>query len=219
MGTRPPRDDDQMGTMDYLGPALPALLREAADTGLYRYKVSRSLDPEGYADASDCSRANLLYDRIAKPTRELIDLAALGDHRLRWQFSDNKRATEVMCDPFHALRIKRVKRNRGGLTTGVETDRLRSIKSRHRPLLSLGQMVIPFVGWPGPSRVEHRVWITLAFDLDDVEEAFSSVFLGVETRTRFLWRMPLPEAPPDVIASLSAPLADRIMELKAKRSA
>lgn len=215
----PPRDDDQIGTMDFIGPALPALLREAADTGLFRYRRSRLLDPEGHADHSDCTKANILYDRIASPVRELVGLASMADPRLRWQFSDNKRATEVMCDPFYAFRIKRTKKNRGGLTTGVATDRALDIKSRKKPIVALGQMVLSFLNWQPPARVQDRLWITLGFDLDVVEESFSAVFLGIELPRRFLWKIPLPEAPPDVIASLSAPLADRIMELKELRSA
>jgi hypothetical protein len=214
-----PRDDDQVGTMDYIGPALPAILREAADTGLYRYCRSRMLDPDSHALYSDCSKANVLYDHITFVARELVDLVAAADRRVRWQFSDNKRATEIICEPGHAFRIKRVKANRGGLSTGVRTDRLLDIKSRHRPVLLPGQLVLSFGSDPVPTRMEDRTWLTLGFDLDDVEESFSGVFLGVEMPTRFLWRIPLPEAEPEILARLSAPLADRIVELREARSA
>jgi len=125
----PPREDDPSAVMAALGPILPNVLREGVDEGFYRWSQSRKADPNGFVSYGSCSRMNMLYDHIAVPTRELLDLAAPHVRHLRWRVSDNLRATEIYLDPYLAFRIKREKRNRGGRTTSVLTERQRAIKS------------------------------------------------------------------------------------------
>lgn len=210
------RDDDGRAILDAIGFPIPILLREAVDHGFQKYAHSRGLDPNGHAEYSDCSRANMLYDRIAAVARELV--GAFGDERLTWKISSNKRATEIYLAPDFAFRIKRIKRNRHDLTTGVATSRQQKIKSTPR-LIPVGQMLLPLPGAVQQMVYEHPLWVTVAFDLDEFEESVSRIYLGVERQKRFLWRERLPEAPADVIATLSPPLASKIMDLRSRRVA
>lgn len=215
---KPPRDDDPTEVMAHLGPALPLIAYEAVQTGFFRYAKSREIDPEGFADYTDSCRAGMLNDRISRVTQELIDVASASDPRLGWQLSDNRRATEILCDPYIAIRIKRSKRNRGHLTTSYFTKRQQRIKSRRTGAM-FRQMVLNFgPDWfVGPSA--NRLWLTVPFDLDDVEESVSRVSIGVELRKSFLWKEPLLEGEPEILARLTAPLADRLVELREIRSA
>src|SRR5687767_6538246 len=107
---------DEVAVSGAIGPVVPALLREGVSEGFHRFKKSRDLDPEGFADYSLCSKANMLYDRIALASRELVDLARPEIPALGWKLGRNKRATDIMLDPYFVFRIKRVKRNRGNLS-------------------------------------------------------------------------------------------------------
>lgn len=200
--------------MNAIGPVLPVLLREAVDSGFHNYRKSRALDPNAQPDYGECSKANMLYDRIGAVLRDIVD--ASGSCNLRWQFSGNRRATEVMHDPHFAFRIKRAKANRGGRTSSYNTLRQRTIKSRS-PQLVVGQQVLPFPDWTVPD--EYRLWLTVSFDLDQLEESLAYVKIGVELRKQFLWKIPLPEPEPDVVASLPSQIADRVKELRQLRSA
>ena len=201
--------------MRALGP-LPIILRESIDHGFFNYAKSRKIDAAGHADYSECSRANVLYDRITAAARELVDAA--GIRGLRWEISDNKRATEIKLDPHIAIRIKRIKPNRGDLTASVNTRRQRFIKSFSR-MVPIGQMALPFKGAIRLMGYAHPLWITAAFDLDEVEESVSRIYIGIERRTKFIWKIPVAEPAPAVIATLHSPLADRIMDMRKRRSA
>ena len=199
-----------------MGSVVPALLREGLAEGFHRFKRSRDLDPDGFADYSLCSKANMLYDRIALASRELVDVAKADIPELGWKAGRNKRATDIMLDPYFVFRIKREKQNRGGLTTSVDTWRQLQMKSLSVPPML--QMSLDF-GVPIRLPNENRIWITIPFDLDELEESISHVSMGIELRTKFLWKVPLPEAEADIIASLPNAVADRISEMRSRRSA
>lgn len=216
MSHLPPRDDDQAAVLSAIGPAVPILFREAVEHGFFNYAKSRALDPAGHAEHSECSRANVLYDRIAAVARGLVD--ASGSAAFRWKIGDNKRATEIELDPHFAFRIKREKENRDGRTTSVDTSRQRRIKSRP-PLMVIGQMVLPFLNKLLPMTYAGRLWLTVSYDLDEFEESVSKIAIGVERRKGFLWKFPIPEAEPAVIATLHPSLAAQVMNLRQLRSA
>lgn len=216
MSDQPPRYDEPEDVLAHLGPVPLLIQRESVDSGLFRYKQSRKRDTDGHAIYTPCTTANMLYDHIANVGRELTDLAA--EDGMSWAISQNRRATEIYYGDHIAFRTKRAKANRGGLTTSVSTSRQLAMKSK--PTMDMpGQAVMAFPGWCQPMPPEGRTWLTVAFDLDDVEENVTSVKIGFETTTAFLWKVPIPEGEPDIIASLSAPLADRMNELRALRSA
>jgi len=84
------------------------------------------------------------------------------------------------------------------------------------------QLVIPFPetdGIPWGLEATKRLWLTVSFDLDSVEERMTHVFIGREYRKHFLWKEPLPSAEANVLASLPIGLADRISELRSSRVA
>ena len=211
------RKDDQAVVMREIGPLLPAMLREAVDEGFHNYVASRRKDPDAYPEYSDCTRANMLYDRVAASARQLINAMAADVPDLSWKISHNKRATDIFLDTRFAFRIKRTKLNRHGLTTSVSTNRQRAIKSE--VMLPVGQMVLPFPDNPTAVADEERIWLTVGFDLDDLEEFLERVSLGIELRKKFLWKIPLPVPDANVIATLSPVLADKIVDMRLRRSA
>lgn len=211
-----PRDDDSKAVMDFMGPSLPIMFREGIEHGFYNYAKSRKLDPIGHTEYTDCTKGNMLYDRIVAVLRELVEAA--GKKALHWKIGDNKRATEIMLEPHLAYRIKRIKQNRGDKTTGVSTGRQRKVVKAKSQLVPFGQMVFPIEGFDRKMVYPHPLWITAAFDLDEVEESVSRIFLGVERKHGFIWKLRVPEATPDVIAKLHGSLADKIMELRQLRA-
>ncbi|MCB9853300.1 MAG: hypothetical protein H6819_09415 [Phycisphaerales bacterium] len=210
------RKDDQEAVMREIGPILP-ILREAVDEGFYCFCRSRDADPAGFVDYTEATRANMLCDRISTSLRELVDLMRDNYPDLDWRITPNKRATEVFLDTRLAFRIKRAKSNRGGCTTNVKTSRQRAIKSN--VMLPYGQMVMPFPANQIEVADTERIWITTAFDLDEFEEAIDRVSVGVEMMHRFLWKRPLPVFELGVIADLSHLLADKIDDMRQRRSA
>ena len=211
------RKDDQVAVMHSVGPLAPAMLREAVDEGFYNYVVSRRKDPDAYPEYTDCTRGNMLYDRIAASARHLTDAMTDNIPDLSWKITHNKRATDVLLGARFAFRIKRTKLNRRGCTTSVSTRRQRAIKSAI--ILPVGQMVLPFPDNPIIVPDKERVWLTIGFDLDDLEESLERVSVGVELRNRFLWKIPLPAPDVAAIATLSPLLADKIVDMRMRRSA
>jgi hypothetical protein len=212
----PPRRDDPIAVMAAVPSVLPSILRESLDTGFFRYVQGRALNPAAYARYSLCTKNNIIYDEVSDVLRELVDLASPACPGLHWRPTPNKRATEVFVDPFLALRVKRVKSNRGGLSTGVKTKRNRSIL--RGPRSSVGQITLPFHEVVSLADLE-RIWLTVTWDMDAIEESMQSQAVGVESVKQFLWREPLVEGDADVIASISPALADRMSELQEARSA
>lgn len=198
-----------------LGPVMPVVLRESVDSGFFMFRRSRQLDPEAYVHYTDCTLANMLIDRITHVTRDLIDTVDDADRRLWWKISANRRATETYIDPYMAVRIKRSKQNRSGRTTSVNTARQIEIKS---PFCG-AQMSLPYWGLSVVMDDADRLWLTTTFDLDELSEELTEVMIGVERKTGFLWQESLPEADEQVLASLPLPVADRVRELRAIRSA
>lgn len=212
------RKDDQKRIMREIGPMIPALLREAVDEGFHNFAVSRQRDIEAYPEYTECSRANMLYDRITAAARVLVD--ALADDRpdLYWRVTPNKRSTEILLDARFAFRFKRSKENRGNLTANVCTLRQQhEIKSD--VMLPWGQLVLPFRNTQPEVPDRERIWLTVAFDLDDLEEAVTNVGIGVELRKSFLWKVPLVAPDAEIITSFPPSLADRIGEMRNRRSA
>jgi hypothetical protein len=201
--------------IEAVGPVIPAILRESVTEGFYRFKTSRALDPVGFAEYSLCAKMNMLYDRIALASRELLTLASSDMPGLWWQVGRNKRATEIFFDPYFAFRIKRTKGNRNDLSTSVDTGRQLTIKAEFVPPVS--QSLFDFMGENFPP--ENRIWITIPYDLDELEENVTQVSIGIELRTKFLWKQPLPEAPADILASFPTAVADRVNDMRASRSA
>ena len=211
-----PREDDPQAVMKTVGPVLPAILEESVQTGFYNFSRSRANDPMGFAELTDCSKANILYDRMAAVARDLID--TLGDDNTAWRMSENRRSTEIYSGPFFAFRIKRSKANRQGRSTGVRTVRQRSIKPSHGGYFP-SQMVLEYNEVPAIVPDQDRFWLTVAYDLDDVEENIARVRIGRELLERWDWGVPLVQSELDVIASISSPLADRISDLRERRLA
>ena len=202
--------------MSHVGNLLPILLREAIDDGFHRHAQSRRLDPDGFVDYGKGCRGGMLYSRIASSARYLIESAKSTIPHLRYEITSNEVSTEIMLGPFLIFRLKRIKKNRKNLTTGVLTARQAIIRS---PICqSVGQMPLPF-----PDNVDYlpmvnRVWVTAAWDLDELEEGISRAVIGVETRKRWMWLQPLSAVEPEVIARLPAPVADRIHEVRQRRA-
>lgn len=217
MGTSRIRKDDQQTVLREIGPLVPAMLREAVDEGFHNYVVSRRKDPDAYPEYTDCAKANMLYDRIAASGRQLIDDMTPGIPDLSWKITQNRRATDFLLDARFAFRIKRTKLNRRGRTTSVATRRQRTIMSS--VLLPVGQMVLPFPANQAAVPDEERIWLTVGFDLDELEESLERVSLGIELRENFLWKIPLPSPDVEVIATLSPLLADKIVDMRGRRSA
>jgi len=211
------RKDDQDAVIHEIGPVVPAMLREAVDEGFYNYDVSRRKDPDAYPEYTDCTRGNMLYDRIAASARQLVDAATADIPDLSWKITHNKRATDVLLDTRFAFRIKRTKLNRSGLSTSVSTRRQRAIKSN--VMLPIGQMVMRFPDDQATVSDEERIWLTVGFDLDEPEESLKRVAIGIELRKKFLWKIPLPVPDAGVIASISPILADKIVDMRGRRSA
>lgn len=212
----PFRKDDQDAVLSHVGDVLPVVFREAVDDGFYRHALSRQRDPEGYVEYGKCCRANMLYDRIVASARYLCDGAREVMPALRYDVTDNQRSTEFMSGPFLVFRLKRIKRNRKNLTTSVKTGRQGIIRSPY--CQSVGQQSLPFPDDVDYLPRENRVWLTIGYDLDELEEAVSRVVLGVETRKRWMWLRPLSAGEPEVLASLPAPVADRIQEARRRRA-
>ena len=210
------RTDDPEAMMGAVGELVPPILRESIDHGFFLHSASRRRDPEGFADYTDSSRSNMLYDRIAATARGLI--IAAGVDGLSWQISANKRATEILLDPFLAFRIKRAKRNRRGMTAAYPTPRQGRIDSPP-PYLGYGQAVINFNGWAQGLDDEDRAWTTVAFDLDDTEESVTRIDIGIKLRRCWLWKLALPAADTDAVARIAPAAAEHIQELRKLRSA
>lgn len=211
------RIDDQGEVLRAVGPLMPSIIGEAILDGFYKYSVSRAKDPDAYPQYSDCTRANQLYDRIAASARELVDSASPQNPDLHWKITPNKRATDFLLDTRFAFRVKRSKRNRGNLTTGVRTARNRRIKPP-QAMLTIGQMVMPFPSNYVVVADEERTWITVAFDLDDAEETISKIAIGIELKRKFLWKVPLESPPLEVLAKFPQPISDLIQEMRRKRA-
>ena len=211
------RKDDQVSVLNAVNKVVLVLLREGVDDGFHAFTASRKIDAKIFPQYSDCTRMNMLYDRIAASTRQLVDAAAPDIPDIWWKITENKRATDVLLGERFAFRIKRTKRNRGGCTTSVATRRQRAIKSAVTPVPS--QMVLPFSVMLNTVPDEERIWLTVGYDLDDAEESLESVTIGIELRKSFLWKIPLPVPDTDVIATLSPSLADKIAGMRAHRSA
>lgn len=209
--------DDQGAVIREIGPMMPSIIVEAIHDGFYKYSVSRAKDVDAYPEYSDCTRANQLYDRIAASARTLIDAATPQNPDLHWKITKNKRATDILLDTRFAFRVKRSKRNRGNLTTGVRTGRNRRIKPA--TLLTIGQMHLPFPANQVAVEDEDRLWITVAFDLDDVEEAIAKVAIGIELHRKFLWREPLEPPEVKVLATLPKPVSAMILKMRQRRLA
>ncbi len=173
------------------------------------FVVSRRKDQNVYTEYSDCTRANMLSDRITASARQLIDTVTADIPDLSWKITLNRRATDILLDTRFAFRIKRTKRNRRGRTTSVSTKRQRMIKSD--VMLPVGQMVLPLPNTPIAVPDEERIWLTVGFDLDELEESLERVSLGIELCDKFLWKIPLPVPEAEVIATLSTHLADKIV--------
>jgi hypothetical protein len=202
--------------MEAVGPIVPMLLREAIEEGFYRYKTSRSLDPLGFPDYGPISKANMLYDRIAAASRELIDTLSADLPAIQYTIHSNTKSTEILFDPYFAFRVKRTKSNRHGMPTSYPTWRQRRINS---PTWEIRQLRIPFPGGAPIIETEDRLWLTAGFDLDDVEERIEKTVIGVTTRRHWLWRYPLDLADAEIVASFPSLLADRMNEMRAARSA
>lgn len=214
------RTDDAAAVLEHLGVVPQVIAAESVDEGFHRYRKSRDLDPVGHADHSDCTKANILYDRCTAVTRELVGLAD-RDAGLRCKQSPNKRQTVMLVGDCYALRIKRTKENRGGLSTGVSTRAMRRIKRPPR-IISPGNGLLPFPGalvQVEDDSVISRLWLTIAYDLDEAEESVASATIGVELPDSFLWRVPLPMVDAGVVARLPIVLAQRVREYRKRRSA
>jgi hypothetical protein len=207
--------DEETAILASVGQTVPALLREAVDEGFHRYKVSRALDPFGFPDYGPISKANMLYDRIASAARDLISTIAPDLPQLRYSIHSNTKSTEITLDPYFAFRIKRTKANRRNMPSSYGTDRQKHINA---PFWTIGQLRIPFQNLP-LIEMEDRLWLTVGFDLDDIEEQIERTVIGVTTRRRWMWRQPLMLADADIIASFPPLLADRINEMRVSRSA
>jgi hypothetical protein len=148
--------------------------------------------------------------------RYLIDGATEVVPELRYSITNNERSTEFMLGPFVVFRVKRIKKNRKNLTTYVHTKRQLCIHSSICQVV--GQYSLPFPNHIDYLPMENRVWVTVAYDLDELEEQVSRVVMGVETRKRWLWLRPLFAGEPEIIASLPVPVADRIQEVRRRRT-
>ncbi len=207
--------DEDAAIMEAIGAVVPSLLRESVDEGFHRYKISRSLDPSGFPDYGPITKSNMLYDRIASAARDLISAISPALPTLRYTIHSNTKSTEITLDPYLAFRIKRTRANRRGMPSSYGTDRQKHINA---PTWSIGQLRMPFPEMPA-IEMEDRLWVTVGFDLDDVEEQVTKSVIGVTTRRRWLWRYPLMPADGQIIASLPTLLADRINEMRIARSA
>lgn len=78
-------------------------------------------------------------------------------------------------------------------------------------------MALPFPAQPIPP--SQRLWLTASYETDDFEESLAKILIGVERPGRYLWQVPVPEAEPDVIATLSPRLADMVTDQRRRRSA
>ena len=212
------RPDDQEAVLKEIGPLMPSIIVEAILDGFYKHSVSRAKDPEAYPEYSDCTRGNQLYDRMAASARALIDSISPQNPDLQWKITPNKRATDMLLDTRFAFRVKRSKRNRNNLTTGVRTTRNKRIKPTHA-MLTIGQMVMPFPSSQVVIPDEERIWITVPFDLDDAEEAITKIAIGIELKRRFLWKVPLEPPALEVLATLPKPVFAMISEMRQRRSA
>ncbi len=211
-----PRPDDQDAVLASIPPVVLPAFRESVDHGFFLHARSRSLDPVGFAEYSESTKANMLFDRIIRVAKDLFSIVDSPSIRLRR--TRNKRSTEFLLDPVMAARIKRLKKGRA---TSANYPTPRQMAIRSLPVLPPGQMVIPFPLQPAEVEIddENRLWLTVVFDLDEIEENVVKVSIGVETETRFLWLHPMSEPELDIVGSISAPLADRMQELRAERSA
>ncbi len=208
---------DGEAVMREIGHLMPSILCESILDGFHKFRQSRSEDSDAYPEYSDCTRANMLYDRIAASARRLIDLITPENPDLHWKITKNKRATDMLLDTRFAFRVKRSKRNRRNLTTGVRTGRQRAIKPN--TMVAIGQMMFRFPSNQIEVDDRERTWITVAFDLDDVEESIERIVIGIELQRKFLWQTPLVAADANVLASLPGPVAQEISQMRARRSA
>lgn len=218
MRNYPIRPDDQEAVLREIGPLMPSILSEAIEDGFYKHAKSRANDPNANVEYSECTRANQLYDRIAASARAMIDSVKPENPDLQWKITPNKRATDMLLDTRFAFRVKRSKRNRNNLTTSVRTRRQRRIKPAHL-MLTIGQMVMPFPSNQIEIPDEERLWITVAFDLDDAEESITKAWIGVELKQKFLWKAPLELPTVETLAKLPSSVRDIIVQLRERRSA
>lgn len=161
----------------------------------------------------------MVYDHVANVLRELV--TAAGMDNLSFRLTANLRSTEVQFDPFVMVRVKRTKSNRGGRSTSYPTGRQGRIKGAERRGTRdvPGQVFFIAGGRPIVVAEDQKLWLTVGFDLDEVEEAVSEVTIGVELEKGWVWKAALPEADLGIIGSTSSQLADRIRELREIRSA
>lgn len=216
MNTQYIRPDDGNAVMAAVGNLMPSILVEAIYDGMYKYCRSRDLDPEAYMEYTDCTRSNQLYDRIARSARDLLD--ALNNSELYYRTTDNKRATDFYLDTRFAFRVKRSKRNRNNQTTNVRTQRQRWIRPSSA-MVSIGQLVLPYPSNQIVVSDQERLWLTIAFDLDDAEVAVEKIFIGWELKNRFAWKDRLEAPTEEALVSLPKPVADAIGEKRRGRSA
>ncbi|MBC7834520.1 MAG: hypothetical protein H7Y88_05390 [Phycisphaerales bacterium] len=211
------RTDDAAAVLGDLGPLAQVIAAESIDEGFHRYRKSRDRDPIGHADHSDCTKANILYDRAVAVARELVGLA--GRSEIRCKLSSNKRQTIILVRDCYAIRIKRTKENRGGLSTGVVTGSVRRMK-RPPPVIYPGNGLLDFPGVVvQEDSVKSRLWLTATYDLDEAEESVANATIGVELPDAFLWRVPLPVVDAGVLANLPMLIADRVREYRKRRLA
>ena len=211
-----PRPDDPISVLAVIPAPVQAIMREAALQGFDRFRRSRALDPASSVEYHDTTKSNMIYDRICAVTQELIELA--DDQALSWKYGPIRRATEVFCGPYIALRHKRVKQNRGGRSANVRTKRQCQIRGQFHPD-SVGQTVLPFGEVQAPQIEDlDRIWLTVAYETDDVEESIESVSLRRETEKQVLWRVELDEMPIDSIARTHLDLGKRIEQFRLGRS-
>jgi hypothetical protein len=211
------RTDDAGAVLGDLGSLAQVIAAESIDEGFHRYRKSRDIDPVGHADNSDCTKANILYDRATAVVRELVGLA--GSPEIRWKQSTNKRQIAILVRDCYAIRIKRTKENRGGLSTGVLTKAVKRIK-RPPTMIYPGHGLLDFPGvMVQDDSVASRLWLTATYDLDDAEESVAEATIGVELSDSFLWRVPLPLVDAGVLASLPILMAERVRENRKRRLA
>ena len=211
------RRDDENEVMHEVGDLMPSILTEAVYDGFHKFRVSRNKDQDAFPEYTESTRGGMLYDRIAASARTLIDLVQPENPDLQWRITPNKRATDMLLDTRFAFRVKRAKRNRRDRTTGVRTKRNKIIKPD--TMVCIGQLILPFPSNQVVVDDADRTWITVSFDLDDVEENIEYVRIGIELNKRFLWQKPLYETTEGVLASLPPQVADMIREMRGRRLA
>ncbi|MCA9307438.1 MAG: hypothetical protein KDA16_12960 [Phycisphaerales bacterium] len=211
-----PRYDSADSVLDWLGPETLILAREAADEGLHQFKIAREADPHKFSRFPEGRRKGMLNDLIGTELRRLVGIQAQFDSRLRCQINGNGVGTEMIVDPCVVIRPKVLGPKRA-VSANYPTVRQSEIVRAYR--ITPSQYSLDFNGWIAPLAEIDRLWLTVACRLDELEEEFMSVLLGWELRSRYVWKEAVPIADKSVIARLSRPLADQIMESREQRSA